>query len=125
MSGVAKDLASALVELEKSAESRYEEREEKRMRMFLDAEEIRRKACAEEEERHRQEERKHEERMQYMFLSFMQQICQSRATPYTPSASHHASLNVPGFYGPGSSNGGLLYPPSSPNMSLYSSFEDH
>ena len=88
------------------------------MRMFLDAEEIRRKACAEEEERHRQEERKHEERMQYMFMSFMQQICQSRATPYTPSASHHASLNVPGSnYGPGPSTGGILYPPSSTNIS--------
>ena len=40
--------------------------------MFLDAEEARRKAYAQEEEKRWQEERKHEERMQFMFWSFLQ-----------------------------------------------------
>ena len=102
------------------------------MCMFLEAEEIRKKACAEEEERHRQEERKHEERMQYMFMSFMQQICQPRAvSPHaTPSASHHQSSSTSHmpYYGPGtftiSPSGGPPYPPSSSTMPPYSSFED-
>ena len=63
-----------LDELEKKSEARYEEQQDKRMRLFLEAEEVRRKACAQEEEKRRREERQHEEKMHYMFLSFMQQI---------------------------------------------------
>ena len=62
-----------LDELEKKSEARYEEQQDKRMRLFLEAEEVRREACAEVEKRCR-EERQHEEKMHYMFLSFMQQI---------------------------------------------------
>lgn len=75
----------ALEELDKRAEERYQVVEEKRMKLFLEAEEIRRKAYAEEEEKRRQEERWHEERMQYMFLSFMQQMSAGRhPTPAFP-----------------------------------------
>lgn len=83
--GIAKELASALIELEKSAEERNEQREDKRIKFFLDAEEARRKACAEEEERYRQQERKHEERLQFMFLSFMQQMFTQGSSITTPS----------------------------------------
>ena len=61
-----------LGEMDKEAEERFQEREDKRMKMFLDAEEVRRKSHAEEKKR-RANEQQHEERMQYMFMSFMQQ----------------------------------------------------
>ena len=66
-----KEVVKALGELDKAAEERYEEREQKRMRLFMEVEEARRRAYAEEEEKRRQAERLHEERMQYMFLSFL------------------------------------------------------
>ena len=94
-----------------------------------EAEEIRKKACA---GGRKTSPRKHEERMQYMFMSFMQQICQPRAvSPHaTPSASHHQSSSTSHmpYYGPGtftiSPSGGPPYPPSSSTMPPYSSFED-
>ena len=76
--GLVKEVIKALDEIDREAEERYKEREEKRMRIFLEAEEMRRKAYAEEEEKRRQDERRHEENMQYMFLSFMQQISGGR-----------------------------------------------
>lgn len=72
--GNIKDVLLALEELDKRAEERYKLMEEKRIKFFMDAEEVRRKAYAEEEEKHRQEERKHEERMQRLFFTFMQQM---------------------------------------------------
>ena len=71
--GDLKEAIKMLSELDKEADERYEEREEKRMKMFWDAEEKRRQESAVAEERRRREERRHEESMQGMFLSFMQQ----------------------------------------------------
>ena len=44
-----------LGEIDKEAEERFQEREDKRMKMFLDAEEIRRKGYAEEEKKRRED----------------------------------------------------------------------
>ena len=55
--------------------------------MFLDAEEARRKAYAQEEEKRRQQEREHKERMQFMFLSFIQRM--TAASLMTPSFVPH------------------------------------
>ena len=71
--GNLKDAMTILSELDREADERYEEREEKRMRMYLDAEDRRRQEFAIAEGRRRQDERQHEENMQRMFFSFMQQ----------------------------------------------------
>lgn len=102
--GNIKDVILALEELDKRAEARYEVMEEKRMKMFLDAEEVRRKAYAEEEKKRQQEERQHEERMQFMFLSFLQKMSGGRqgvlnppvVSPPSPSFSMpHPSQGFP------------------------------
>lgn len=67
------DVMKMLGELDREADERYEQREEKRMRRFLDAEEQRRQEAALAEDKRRQQERQHEENMQRMFLTFMQQ----------------------------------------------------
>lgn len=82
--GNIKDMILALKELDKRAEARYEVMEVKRMKMFLDAEEVRRKAYAEEEKKRQQEERQHEEQMQFMFLSFLQQMSGGRQGVLNP-----------------------------------------
>ena len=56
------------------AEERFQEREEKRLKMFLDAEERRRKDLFEEEREMKKLEREHDERMQTMFMGCMQQM---------------------------------------------------
>lgn len=61
-----------LIELETKSEERFHEGEQKRLKMFLDAEERRQKDQAEEERMYRREQQRHEERMQAMFMSFMQ-----------------------------------------------------
>ena len=66
-----KEIVKALGELDEAAEELYEEREQKRMHLFMKVEEARRRAYAEEEEKRRKAERLHEERRQYMFLSFL------------------------------------------------------
>lgn len=72
--GAIQEVIKALADKDKEAEELYEVKAEKRMRMFYEAEEMRRQAYAGEEEKRRQDERRHEENMQYMFLSFMQQV---------------------------------------------------
>lgn len=67
-----------LGELDREAEKRYEESEFKRFRAFQDAEERREKSLLDAQERFRAEERKHEERMQRMFMTFMQQMVSGR-----------------------------------------------
>ena len=66
-----KEVVKALGELGKASEERYEEREQKRMHMFMELEETRRRAYAEDEEKRRQAECLHEERTQYTFLYFL------------------------------------------------------
>lgn len=55
-----------LVELETKSEERFHEGEQKRLNMFLDTEERRRKDQAEEERMYRREEQQYEERLQDM-----------------------------------------------------------
>ncbi|XP_062523299.1 uncharacterized protein LOC134197961 [Corticium candelabrum] len=61
--GVSADLLAELSKLEREAETRFEEREHKRMMLELQL-----------EERRHEKEMQHEERMQAMFLGFMQQM---------------------------------------------------
>ena len=68
-----KEMVTLFNEFDKAAEERYEERQENRMKMFIEAEDRRQKACVEAEEKQRQDERRHEEHIQYMFMSFMHQ----------------------------------------------------
>lgn len=70
--------------------------------MFLDAEEIRRKGYAEEEKKRRENEQQHEECMQYMFSSFMQQTMamiggqgHSPQPPYPPAYPPPAGYHQP------------------------------
>jgi len=115
-----KEIVKALGELDKAAEERYEEREQKGMRMFMEVEEMRRKVYAEEAEKHRQAERLHEERMHYMFLSFLQQNLSARGRqgvdfPAGPPYDMQPS------YGPPFSTSQPIFPiPRSPEESPYS-----
>ena len=65
-----KEVVKAQGEIDKEAEEWYKEREQKRMVLFMELEETRRRGYSEEEEKHCQVERLHEERMQYKFFSF-------------------------------------------------------
>ena len=71
----------------------------------MEAEEMRRRAYAKEEEKRRQDEQRHEQNMQFMFFSFMQQAFGMRSggqgmssslpaqPPYTtPPATHQQPL---------------------------------
>ena len=71
--GDLKEVVQMLSEIERESQEKYEEREDKRLKMFLDAEERRRVAYADEEKRRQEDERRHDEQMQYMFISFLQQ----------------------------------------------------
>ena len=93
-----KKVVKALAELDKAAEQRYEERKQKTMRLFMEVEEARRRAYAEEEEKRRQAERLHEERMQYMFLSFLGHNLPARGTKGMASCAG-PSYNVQPTYG--------------------------
>lgn len=68
------DLVEIIHTLDVEAEERFQEREEKRLKMFLDAEEKRRKDLFEEEKEMKKLEREHDERMQRMFMGCMQQM---------------------------------------------------
>ena len=111
-----KDVLIALGELDRKAEERHEAMEEKRMKLFFEAEESRRKACVEEEERRQEKERKHEEKMQYMFLSFIQQIASGHTTPPSAFASPYAMQRSSHGYGSSSSYGSSFeFPGRSPS----------
>ena len=68
------------------------------MRWFLEVEEARRRAYAEEEKKRRQAEHIHEERMQYMFLSFLHHNLPARGTEGMASSAG-PSYNVQPTYG--------------------------
>ena len=73
--------------LDTKAEERFQEREERRLEIFLDAEEERRRNQHEEYEEMRKLEREHEECMQGMFMGYTQQmmsmLIQPPAAPYS------------------------------------------
>ena len=60
--------------LDTKAEERFQEREERRLETFLEAEEERRRNQHKEDKEMRKLEREHEERMQGMFMGYMQQM---------------------------------------------------
>ena len=91
-----KEALQQLAEIDKRAEERYEEREHKRMLAFLEAEERRERAHAENQERQRQ----HEERMQYMFMSLMQQMLPRGGQGYPPGPQYPLSTAHEAGYPP-------------------------
>lgn len=114
-----KKIVKALGELDKAVEERYEEREQKRMWMFMEVEEMRRKVYAEEEEKHCQDERLHEERMQYMFLTFLQQILPARGRQGV-DFSAGPPYDVQSSYGSPFGTSQPIFPfPTSPEESPY------
>ena len=75
--GLSSEALALFAKLDEQADARAEERERKRMLLEADL-----------EEKRRVEERKHEERMQTMFMGFMQQMMSVIAGP--PSYSSNA-----------------------------------
>ena len=100
--GDLKEVVQMLSEIERETQEKYEEREDKRLKMFLDAEERRQIAYADEEKRRQEDERRHDEQMQYMFMSFLQQTMMMMAggergypTPGQHPPSTHFRQPVP------------------------------
>ena len=88
------NLVQILDELDTRAEKRFHEREEKSMEMFLDAETERWKHQHEEDKEMRRLEQQHEERMQQMFMGFMQQSMAMFAGRYPPPAASYSQTST-------------------------------
>ena len=67
------------------------------MKMFLDAETKRRKHQHEEDKKMRRLEQQHEERMQQVFMGFMQQSMAMFAGRYPPPAASYSQTSTPMF----------------------------
>ena len=83
--------------MEQSSEERQEERELKRRKMELEAEERQEQAEWEREERRREAEWRHEERMNYMFLNFFKEVMGRPGTD-SPIPSHPSGQSNDTYY---------------------------
>ena len=102
-----KEALQQLAEIDKKAEERYEEREHKRMLAFLEAEERRDRAYAEQQE----SQRRHEERMQYMFMSLIQQMLPRGGHGHPPGPQYPLSTPHQAGYPPPVSPSTSPFPP--------------
>lgn len=92
------------------------------MMTFLDAEERRRRAFAEEQERLREQERRHEQQMQCMFMSFMNQMMTGGAGQGYPTGPRYPLASHPTAYPPSTAHpysSSTAYPPNLPTQQRF------
>ena len=111
---MANELATILHKLDRDAEERADEREQKRL--LIEKEEERKRLIleAELEEKRREQERKHEMQMQGMMFSYLQQLQYVNAGVHNPSL-YGSSTQPMTFFPPTDDMPPYLPPHSSPD----------
>ena len=111
---MANELATILHKLDRDAEERADEREQKRL--LIEKEEERKRLIleAELEEKRREQERKHEMQMQGMMFSYLQQLQYVNAGAHYPSL-YGSSTRPMTFFPPTDDMPPYLPPHSSPD----------